>query len=45
MKGNPVITFRIKQSWHAQLVDLAARQGITVSQLIREIIFAYLGGE
>lgn len=45
MRGNPRITIRLEQIWLDQLILQASRQGISVSQLIRELIYAYLGGE
>lgn len=45
MRGNPRISVRIDRTWLDQLTLLAREQHISVSELIREIIYAYLGGE
>lgn len=41
-KGNPRIVLRIDQKSLSELKQQANGQGITVSELIRDIIYAYL---
>ena len=43
--GNPKVSFRLDAYSISRLRQLAASMGFSLSELLREIVFAYLGGE
>ena len=44
-KGNPRISFRVPPNVHTQLRIIAEDLGMSVSELIRDLIDAYLFGK